>query len=82
MSDSELERAAYRFPINTPPTKEAYLYRSIFESHFPGDHTVAMVPEGPSIACSTPTAIAWDASFAGRADPSGRAVAGVHQDSY
>ena len=41
-----------------------------------------MVPEGPSIACSTPTAIAWDASFAGRADPSGRAVAGVHRDSY
>ncbi len=82
ISDSELERAAYRFPVNTPLTKEAYLYRSIFESHFPGDHTVAQVPEGPSIACSTPTAIAWDASFAGRADPSGRAVAGVHVDSY
>ena len=82
ISDSELERAAYRFPVNTPLTKEAYLYRSIFESHFPGDHTVALVPEGPSIACSTPTAIAWDASFAGRADPSGRAVAGVQVDSY
>ena len=37
------------------------------------------VPGGPSIACSTPTAIAWDASFAGNADPSGRAVLGVHQ---
>ncbi len=82
VTGGELERAAYRFPINTPLTKEAYLYRSIFERHFPGDHTVAMVPEGPSIACSTPTAIAWDASFAGRADPSGRAVAGVHRDSY
>lgn len=82
ISDSQLERASYRFPVNTPLTKEAYLYRSIFESHFPGDHTVNLVPEGPSIACSTPTAIAWDASFAGRADPSGRAVAGVHQDSY
>ncbi len=82
ISDGKLERASYRFPVNPPLTKEAYLYRSIFESHFPGDHTVAMVPEGPSIACSTPTAIAWDASFAGRADPSGRAVEGVHRDSY
>jgi asparagine synthase (glutamine-hydrolysing) len=82
VSDSELERARYRFPKNTPLTKEAYLYRSIFESHFPGDHTVAMVPEGPSIACSTPTAIAWEKSFAEMADPSGRAVRGVHRDSY
>jgi hypothetical protein len=36
------------------------------------------VPDGPSIACSTPTAIRWDAAWAGMADPSGRAVAGVH----
>jgi len=36
------------------------------------------VPGGKSIACSSPTAIAWDASFASAADPSGRAIAGVH----
>ena len=36
------------------------------------------VPGGPSIACSSAAAIAWDPSFAQRADPSGRAVAGVH----
>lgn len=82
VSDSELERARYKFPRNTPLTKEAYLYRSIFESHFPGDAAAAVVPEGPSIACSTPSAIAWEASFADSADPSGRAVKGVHQDSY
>ncbi len=82
VSDSELERAAYRFPRNTPRTKEAYFYRQIFESHFPGDPAAALVPEGPSIACSTPTAIAWEKSFADNADPSGRAIRGVHQESY
>ena len=32
--------------------------------------------------CPTPTAIAWDAAFQGHADPSGRAVRGVHKESY
>jgi asparagine synthase (glutamine-hydrolysing) len=82
VSDGELERAAYRFPRNPPRTKEAYVYRSIFDSHFPGDAAAALVPEGPSIACSTPTAIAWEKSFADHADPSGRAVRGVHRQSY
>lgn len=82
VSDGELERAHFRFPINTPKTKEAYFYRSIFERHFPGEAAVRCVPEGPSVACSTPTAIAWDASFANNADPSGRAVRGVHLKSY
>ncbi len=79
ISDTEMENARYRFPYNTPPTKEAYMYREIFESHFPGEAAAQLVPGGPSIACSTPTAIAWDASFAKNADPSGRAVLGVHQ---
>lgn len=82
IGDGQLARAAARFPTNTPLTKEAYLYRSIFTSHFPGEPAVRCVPEGPSIACSTPAAIAWDPSFAGMADPSGRAVQGVHTHSY
>ena len=82
VSDGELERAAYRFPKNTPLTKEAYMYRQIFERHFPGDEAASVVPEGKSIACSTPAALAWEISFAEQADPSGRAVKGVHQDSY
>ena len=40
------------------------------------------VPYGKSVACSTPTAIAWDAKFAKMADPSGRAVTDVHDDAY
>ena len=39
------------------------------------------VPGGKSIACSSPAAIAWDASFAAAADPSGRAIAGVHEQA-
>jgi len=81
ISDDQMANAKYRFPYNTPVTKEAYMYREIFESHFPGESAAKAVPGGPSIACSTPTAIAWDASFAKNADPSGRAIAGVHQDA-
>ena len=80
IGDAQMENARYRFPHNTPSTKEAYLYREIFESHFPGEAAAQAVPGGPSIACSTPTAIAWDASFAKNADPSGRSVLGVHQN--
>jgi asparagine synthase (glutamine-hydrolysing) len=82
VSDDELARAEFRFPDNTPRTKEAYLYRSYFEAHFPGDAPVACVPGGPSIACSTANALAWDESFRTLADPSGRAVRGVHDASY
>jgi asparagine synthase (glutamine-hydrolysing) len=82
VSDQQLQDAASRYPINPPLTKEAYLYRTIFTKHFPGEQAVACVPEGPSIACSTPTALRWDAQFAAMADPSGRAVRGVHRDAY
>jgi asparagine synthase (glutamine-hydrolysing) len=82
VSDDALGRARFRFPKNTPRTKEAYFYRSIFEQHFPGDEAAACVPEGPSIACSSPVAIEWEKSFAANADPSGRAMRGVHKQSY
>jgi asparagine synthase (glutamine-hydrolysing) len=82
VTDQQLARAGTRFPTNPPLTKEAYLYRTMFEEHFPGDPAVRCVPEGPSIACSTPAAIAWDPTFAENPDPSGRAVAGVHEQAY
>jgi asparagine synthase (glutamine-hydrolysing) len=82
VSDRQLAGAAARFPRNPPATKEAYLYRALFARHFPTEAACACVPAGPSIACSTPAAIAWDAGFAGRADPSGRAVAGVHRSAW
>jgi asparagine synthase (glutamine-hydrolysing) len=80
ISDEELASAKTRFPEKTPLTKEAYLYRKIFESHFPQKSALECIPDGPSIACSSPVAIRWDASFAKSADPSGRSVQGVHRD--
>ncbi len=82
VSDAQMSRAGFRFAINPPANKEAYLYRSIFGLHFPTDAAARCVPGGPSIACSTPAALAWDEAFAGAADPSGRAVRGVHGDSW
>ncbi len=82
ISDEQFRRASFRFPSHTPATKEAYFYRSIFESHFPGESAAACVPHGMSIACSTPTAIRWDEMFQRRADPSGRAVEGIHNDAF
>lgn len=82
VSDEAFAARAERFPRNTPSTKEAYFYRAIFEQHFGSGPAVGMVPEGPSIACSTPTALKWEKSFAEMADPSGRAIRGVHENSY
>jgi len=79
VSDAMLAEAPLRFPVNPPSTKEAYWYRDLFERQFPGDACARTVPGGKSIACSSPAAIAWDAAFAASADPSGRAVAGVHR---
>ena len=78
VSDREFAAAAARYPFNTPASKEAYFYRRIFEQHFPGEACAATVPGGKSIACSSPAALAWDPAFANAADPSGRAVRGVH----
>jgi asparagine synthase (glutamine-hydrolysing) len=78
VSDHEFSAAAARFPFNTPATREAYLYRRIFEQFYPGEACAATVPGGKSIACSSPAALAWDPAFAAAADPSGRAVRGVH----
>ncbi|SOU07750.1 asparagine synthase B [Xanthomonas arboricola] len=81
VSDRELAAASRRFPVNPPQTKEAYFYRTLFEQFFPSQAAAETVPGGKSIACSSPTAIAWDASFAAMADPSGRAIAGVHEQA-
>ena len=82
VSDRQLARAAFRFPWNPPVDKESYLYRRIFESHFPLADAARCVPEGPSVACSTPEALAWDEELSQTIDPSGRAVAGVHREAY
>jgi asparagine synthase (glutamine-hydrolysing) len=74
--------AAERFPVKTPETKEAYLYREIFERHFPSATAINCVPWERSVACSTETALNWDAAFKNMVDPSGRAVMDVHDAGY
>ncbi len=82
VSEQALETAARRFPHNTPDTREAYFYRTIFERHFPLPSAALCVPGGKSVACSSPEAMAWDPAFAELADPSGRAMRTVHKDAY
>lgn len=82
VTDEQMAHAAERFPINTPMNKEEYYYRSIFEEYFPSESAARSVPSVPSVACSTAEALAWDESFKNMNDPSGRAVAGVHEEAY
>ena len=82
VSDAEMEHAADRFPINTPRNKEEYYYRSIFEEYFPSESAARSVPSVPSVACSTAEALAWDKAFQNMNEPSGRAVAGIHEEAY
>lgn len=82
VSDEQMRKASERFPVNTPMNKEEYYYRTIFEEHFPSESAARSVPSVPSVACSTAEALAWDVSFQGKNDPSGRAVAGVHEEAY
>jgi len=79
VSDEQMENAKFRFPVNTPQSKEEYVYRSIFSEFFPSDQAAACVPSVPSIACSTAEALAWDENFRKHADPSGRAINSVHE---
>lgn len=82
VSDEQMAHAAERFPINPPMNKEEFYYRSIFEEYFPSESAARSVPSVPSVACSSAEALAWDASFKNLNDPSGRAVAGVHEEAY
>lgn len=82
VSDEQMENAKYRFPIQTPQNKEEFYYRSIFEEHFPSDAAALSVPQEASVACSTATALEWDEAFKKMNEPSGRAIANVHNSAY
>jgi asparagine synthase (glutamine-hydrolysing) len=81
VSHEQMASAKYRFPVHTPQSKEEYMYREIFNEHFPSHEAAACVPSVPSIACSTAEALAWDEKFRNNADPSGRAVRDVHESN-
>ena len=82
VTDKQMKKANKKFSINPPQNKEEFYYRSIFENHFPGDAAAMSVPSVPSVACSTPVALEWDKAFKNVNDPSGRAIANIHNKSY
>jgi asparagine synthase (glutamine-hydrolysing) len=82
VTDEQLANAKYKFPIQTPTSKEEFYYRSIFAEHFPSDTAALSVPQEASVACSTQIALEWDEAFKNMNDPSGRAIAKVHAEAY
>ncbi len=82
VSDAEFARRESRFPVNPPKTKEEYYYREIYSRLFPSDSAAKAVPHEAGVACSTAKALEWDAAWKNMDEPSGRAIAGVHDDAY
>lgn len=62
VTDEELAAAEERYPYNTPATKEAYFYRSVFSRHFPQMSAAQTVRK-------------WIPKWQENTDPSGRANA-------
>ncbi|HLF52101.1 asparagine synthase B [Flavobacterium sp.] len=62
VTDEELETAAVKFPYNTPTTKEAYYYRTIFHKYYPQVSAAQTVRK-------------WIPKWQENQDPSGRANA-------
>ena len=60
VSDAQMEQAALLFPYNTPTSKEAFFYRSIFHEHFPQEAAAKTVRK-------------WIPKWQENTDPSGRA---------
>lgn len=82
VSDAEFARRENRFPVNPPKTKEEYYYREIYSHLFPSDSAAKVVPHEAGVACSTAKALEWDAAWKNMDEPSGRAIAGVHDKAY
>ncbi len=82
VSDAEFARRENRFPVNPPKTKEEYFYREIYSRLFPSDSAARCVPHEAGVACSTAKALEWDAAWKNMDEPSGRAIAGVHDKAY
>ncbi len=62
VSDDEFAKAEILFPYNTPATKEAFFYRTIFHKHFPQESAAKTVRK-------------WIPKWQVNQDPSGRANA-------
>lgn len=79
ITDNQMLTANLRFPYATPKTKEAYMYREIFERCFPSDSAAKTVPFGDTIACSSDIASKWCKSFK-ILDPSGSSIKDIYKN--
>lgn len=83
VSDERFAKRAEIYPFQTPDSKEALLYRDIFEQIFAespvktGGVSQAAVFTQASAACSTASALRW-LSSGDAVDPSGRSIGRVH----
>jgi len=60
ISDIDFNNRATTFPINTPISKEHFLYRQIFEKLYPHESCIKTVDHNiKSISCSTERALKW-----------------------
>lgn len=60
ITDKEFKNRSKKFSINTPISKEHFLYRKIFEEYFPHKNCIKTVDHNTkSIACSTERALKW-----------------------
>ena len=66
VSDNEFATAAERFPHNTPTTKEAFYFRTLFHKHYPQD-------------TAAKTVLKWVPKWQTNDDPSGR-VCDTHEN--
>ena len=82
VSDAEFAQREKRFPVNTPSTKEEYYYREIYEKLFPSPTAALCPPHEAGVACSTAKALEWDEAWKNANEPSGRAIAAVHEKAY
>lgn len=68
------------FPVNTPKSKEGFLYRSIFDKMFKMSGAVESVKYEDTVACSSANALKWIPHSINNTDASGRSVA-VHNNN-
>ncbi len=87
ISDEDLARAREDHPELTPANKEMLWMRRLFEARFvrgkaSGRSALTTLGDGRSVACCTPEALRWDASWSTMAgDISGRTMKQIHAHS-
>ena len=73
VSDDQMANVHHRFLSTHLYQRGICIPKHLFRV-IPSDSAALCVPSVPSVACSTPVALAWD-DFQKNADPSGRSVA-------